>query len=1328
MPGNARGIEYVIWIPDKTTCAALQAQYPTGVAIAPGDAQALFNYTSTYGFPNVIDTSGSAAGNISGVLTPFNFTHFYTQGAQQFDGYTDEFGHAYPPFILFWIGMFVYSPAGTSVSPPPGGIRVGKRRFICGFELYRFFEMASQRLSSATYYSRDASRTPDGMGLAYRSSGSTSLGLTLDTNAANYPSFSYERFYIRLRTLPAAEETIWSCTGDSQAGAAVIMNVTPGGVLKLYNKGNLAYPGTNVITSNGLVINTWYRLDLFFRFLSLALGGQLQFFVNGVQAGGTVNFTTAGVSQGLGFQTGQKHASSSLGLDAGGGAQGLEADIDDWTNADYLDPTVGSHIMRVNITGFGTGNSGAFGGDWRELIGTPNDFAFGTNYPVSTSANAKLVVSTDYQDVQQGCCCFCVAGQNVTAATALGWLVNGATQVTAVGVTTSQAGSVLYNAVASNSVIAAIPALAPLQLVLQHDATVSSETVLFLGAAAEYLGVFGNEDLTAASGVTIPPFPGIHNHPYTGATQGTGVQANLNGTAQLQLVPPFGVVQVMAGVYIGNNLGQDIAAQIAPHWLFIRPLVGASFGGARVFTGMISAHVGRAKALPGDAIEQLLGGGVNTPGFRVATNDGNSNANGAGYQWIAVSDPAFRYVMNGAFAHRSGLASVTNTLIDPAFTPDCAFFWVEALSAATTGFFYKGPGDAGNEILDASTGAIATGAAMAAGALTSKAAIHTDLPQTAYSLWRKNDGSGSTGLFDCVSYVGDGTASRNIAVALNGYSPLFAIVWPHNAQALFKDPSHPVTTSQALDQSSTTTTGIIGGDLNIVKVGVTANALGITYDLFVIAGTINAGAWSPNPATPIVPVLPDVRPAGPPFTAAPTPPVALPIDCISFQQAINELADRLGDPNQVHWTSAELQRYLKEALRTWNAYTQTQRDQGTFATTVGVPFYDLPTLLDKSGTKIRAYTLTDRELVTDLEYSLMEPPTPTAWSGTAMFNLGELTEALLRRRDRFLRETGTVLVRDVTAIVIPATGRFVLPLDVITVRRAAWVMNSGTVVPLQRDDEWGMNQYQRTWQTATNPTTRWPTVYSTGVTPPLTIQLAPPPSANGSLDLVASRQGAALDPTTGVILGVPDDYAWVVKFGALADLLSGPGPNNDPARARRCEERWTQGVTLATRASVVLAAKIGTGVVRVYSLNEADTYLRGWQNTQGVPSRVLLAGLNLTALSPVPDALGPYTVTLDVIRNMPMPTLVTDCFYDGGNSILEPIFAYAQYLALFKEGPQQFEAAQDLLQRFLMAAGTTEFLDQAQTPGRGPMFQQQVQDTRAKNRQTMPPEDTVETG
>lgn len=439
----------------------------------------------------------------------------------------------------------------------------------------------------------------------------------------------------------------------------------------------------------------------------------------------------------------------------------------------------------------------------------------------------------------------------------------------------------------------------------------------------------------------------------------------------------------------------------------------------------------------------------------------------------------------------------------------------------------------------------------------------------------------------------------------------------------------------------------------------------------------------------------------------------MPYTSPSLTQALADLGSRLNDPASIHWTDLEKTRYLCEALRTWNALTSHFRDQGSFTATLNEPFYDLPTVLPA----LRAQTVTNWDLVLDIQYALLEPPSAATWVGTDQFTLAQVSQAIQRRRDQFLRETNSVVTRSTTAYGVTGTGRIALSESVLQVRRAAWRPDAtALLLPLLRTDEWAANHYQPTWVTPSTAA-RPPRTYSTSVVPPLTMQILPPPSGAGTLDLVSINKGLPLVPTLEMSLGIPNDWAWVVKWGALADLLSGDGLALDVPRSTHYEQRWQQGLDGAKKAAVVLAARINGVPCVCGDLSSADTYQPTWQLVGGVPRKVLLSGQTLLALNPPPGATGsPWTIVLDVIRNAPVPVNGVDVL-QVSQDIYDVLLDYAQYIALSKEGPGELEGAMGLLERFGRAAGVDLGLQQAQQPSRSPLLQQTRTDEDALPRE-----------
>jgi hypothetical protein len=323
---------------------------------------------------------------------------------------------------------------------------------------------------------------------------------------------------------------------------------------------------------------------------------------------------------------------------------------------------------------------------------------------------------------------------------------------------------------------------------------------------------------------------------------------------------------------------------------------------------------------------------------------------------------------------------------------------------------------------------------------------------------------------------------------------------------------------------------------------------------------------------------------------------------------------------------------------------------------------------------LRSYNVQDRDLLTAIEYHLLEKTdTATwAWAGTEMFALDDVTQAMTRRRNQFLMETGSVLTVRTQASGAAPVSRVGLASDaIVEIRRLAWKDASNVYTNLWRDDEFSANAFDVSWSLSPVAT---PYAYSVSITPPLTVQIIPTGSNTATLEMVVCQCPAALDPATGVLVNVPDDFAWAIKFGAMADLLGREGMSRDAFRAQYCEKRYQEGVELARLAAMTLKCSTPVGAnespLRIASVPELDAYRTGWQNESGAPDTVAIAGYNLIALAKVPDA-GPYSVTVDVIQNAVVPSVDGD-FLQIGREELDVILDYAQHLAAFKQGGAEF--------------------------------------------------------
>lgn len=412
------------------------------------------------------------------------------------------------------------------------------------------------------------------------------------------------------------------------------------------------------------------------------------------------------------------------------------------------------------------------------------------------------------------------------------------------------------------------------------------------------------------------------------------------------------------------------------------------------------------------------------------------------------------------------------------------------------------------------------------------------------------------------------------------------------------------------------------------------------------------------------------------------------------------LANRLGDPGKVFWTDAELQAYIVETIRTFGLVGQRYRDRCAFTTQNGINLYDLVEQANPNaitgGTGAGAgnppallkYNVLDRDLINTIEYHLIEPVTTNwaiPWTGTDQFTMDDLVRALERRRNLFMLLVYPHLTHSIVAYTIPpSSGRVVLTDSIIAVRRVAWKALDSTYNQLWRTDEWGANSFVSGWANDAG----LPRSYSVIMEPRVGIQVIPPSIDTGSLDLITVNAPPSLDQVNGTLLGIPDDHSWIIKWGALADLLGRDSQAFDPVRADYCEKRWEEGVKLALAGSTVYQASVDGVNVIPSPLHGWDSFRSDWQNTVVGANQPLtglaIAGRNLIAVYPIPDD-DIHSVQLDVLRNAPIPANDA-ALVQIGREDYDYLLDYAFHLAMFKTGTAELKATTPLLERFMRYA------------------------------------------
>lgn len=405
----------------------------------------------------------------------------------------------------------------------------------------------------------------------------------------------------------------------------------------------------------------------------------------------------------------------------------------------------------------------------------------------------------------------------------------------------------------------------------------------------------------------------------------------------------------------------------------------------------------------------------------------------------------------------------------------------------------------------------------------------------------------------------------------------------------------------------------------------------------------------------------------------------MPYSYLSLAQARAQLAAKLYDTSaNLFWSDAEKTRYIVEALRTWNSLTSIWRKDFTFNTGVNITWYDLTAQVNS----LRPFTLTDNDLTQIIEYHLLEPQTsayPLVWTGSAQFAITDILGAIQRRRDEVLSITGCTI----TQSLVPATlGRIFMPDTVIDIRRVAWIPVSNPTgfvnTPLWGDDQWSLQSFDRTYTTDPQGV---PSSYRRSTEPPLSFDVDILPAIPGQYDVLSVNAGPALSTIESTLLGIPDDFTWIIKWGALADLLGRESNAKDLLRAQYCDMRYMQGLSALLNSPAVLYGRLNGVPLDIDSVQNTDDFRPGWQSeTLGQPDLMMTAGLNLVGFAPTPNSVL-YGVVVMVVQNAPVPVFDTDLVQVGRDD-LEGVLDYAQHLASFKMGGQEFMSTIPLLDGF----------------------------------------------
>jgi hypothetical protein len=408
---------------------------------------------------------------------------------------------------------------------------------------------------------------------------------------------------------------------------------------------------------------------------------------------------------------------------------------------------------------------------------------------------------------------------------------------------------------------------------------------------------------------------------------------------------------------------------------------------------------------------------------------------------------------------------------------------------------------------------------------------------------------------------------------------------------------------------------------------------------------------------------------------------------LPLASATQQIQDRLNQ-NAVpsYWADAEIQIYLIEALRVFNALTEWYRADYTFTASGGE--WVNPSLTFPLPSP-RYRTVTDSDLLTEIEYMLLEPPVGIgAWTGTTQFTIEKLQSSLSVRVNETIQHSGcnTINLNPISAT--PNTRRTLLPDNVLELRRVRFFAlqpdNTFNIYYLKRSDLQSFHYFNSDYLQQQGIPFQW----SIASEPPLAFDVDITPNTEGYYDILALISNADFS-TTPTVLSVPNDWCWVAMYGALADLLSEEPESTDRQRAEYCRKRFLDGMDMMRKSNWFTQATINNTVADTPSLEKTDRWNSGsplstppetgWQEQTLGPPRVVTDGIDFLNVTPT----APVAVGMVMVANAPFTVTVNAVDYvQISRDDWDQILNYCQHIATFKLGGDDFASTLPLLDEF----------------------------------------------
>jgi hypothetical protein len=186
------------------------------------------------------------------------------------------------------------------------------------------------------------------------------------------------------------------------------------------------------------------------------------------------------------------------------------------------------------------------------------------------------------------------------------------------------------------------------------------------------------------------------------------------------------------------------------------------------------------------------------------------------------------------------------------------------------------------------------------------------------------------------------------------------------------------------------------------------------------------------------------------------------------------------------------------------------------------------------------------------------------------------------------------------------------------------------------------------------------------------------PNQPGVYEALVSQSGTPFAPPAATLLGIPDDFAYLLEYAALSDLLGRESEAKDTQRSAYFAKRYLDGLQVMQKTPWIMLGSVNGVACSVDSLEETDLYSVGWDSTPSDFGPVIvIAGVD-TFASPVGSSIG-----ITCLGNAPLLDS-SGTYLQVSRDQWDQVLNEAQFLASVKLGGAEFMAATELDKQFIL--------------------------------------------